>query len=47
MKSYLDTEEFREEMKKVGPNSSYEYRSIFDPVSSSKLKESCKCKKKQ
>ena len=47
MKSYLDTKEFRQEVKKVGPNSDYKYRSVFDPVSSSELKESCECQKKQ
>lgn len=37
--SYLDTEEFREEVKKVGANSSYKYRSIFDPMHSPDVKK--------
>jgi hypothetical protein len=36
--SYILNEEFQEDIKKVGPDSDYKYRSIFDPISSSELK---------
>jgi len=40
MESYIQSEEFRKKVAKVGPNSEFSYRSKFDPVPSSELKKS-------
>ena len=39
MESYILSEEFLEKMSKVGEGSKFSYRSKFDPVPSSALKE--------
>ena len=47
MESYITSEEFQKEVKNVGPDSEYYYRSRYDPVSSSELKKQRKQKPKQ
>ncbi len=40
MESYLDSEKFKEGVKKVGPGSKFWYRCRYDPVPTSAVKKS-------
>jgi len=44
---YIHSKEFMEKVSKVGPDSDFAYRSIFDPVPSSELKENSSFNKKK
>ena len=47
MESYIQSKEFQKELSKVGENSEFYYRSIFDPVPSSELKKKRPSNKKK